>query len=148
MNQQKGFTLIELVMVIVILGILASFAVPRFADITVDARKSALNGLAGGMKAAAALAKSTALVQSKSSGASVSMDGATILMSNFYPIASTTGIGAALTDTTGFTPDASGLTNAIDYRLNASPTPSSCYVRYTSNASTPPTITTVETGCS
>lgn len=147
MIQQKGFTLIELVMVIVILGILASFAVPRFADITVDARKSALDGMAGGMKAAAALAKSTSLIQSKSSGASISMDGATILMSNFYPTASTGGIGAALADTTGFTAVASGST-IVHYRLNASPTPASCYVSYTSNSSTPPTITTVVDGCS
>lgn len=147
MNQQKGFTLIELVMVIVILGILASFAVPRFADITVDARKSALNGIAGGMKAAAALAKSTSLVQSKSSTGSISMDGATILMSNFYPTASTAGIGAALADTTGFTAVGSG-TTLVDYQLNASPNKDLCYVRYVSNASTPPTITVEDSGCS
>lgn len=145
MNQQQGFTLIELVMVIVILGILASFAVPRFADITVDARESAINGMAGSMRAAAALAKSTALVQSRSSGATISMDGVDILMSNFYPTASTGGIGAALADTSGFTAVASG-TTIIDYRLIAAPTPATCFVRYISSASTAPSISVSE-GC-
>lgn len=127
MIQQKGFTLIELVMVIVILGILASFAVPRFADITVDARKSTLRGLEGSLRSGAALAKSTSLVQSKSSGASISMEGNTIPMSNFYPTAS--GIQQVLLDTSGFAFTTSG-TVATFEKIGAT-TPSSCKVTYT-----------------
>jgi len=47
MNKQSGFTLIELIMVIVILGILAATALPKFVNLSADARQAALTGLAG-----------------------------------------------------------------------------------------------------
>lgn len=52
MKTQKGFTLIELVMVIVILGILAAVAIPKFADLTSRAEISAENGIVGGLRSA------------------------------------------------------------------------------------------------
>lgn len=65
-NQTKksstGFTLIELIIVIVILGILAVTAAPRFINITGDARESVLNGLAGSLKSAAALQHDVAII--------------------------------------------------------------------------------------
>jgi len=94
----RGFTLIELVVVITILGILAAFAVPKFLSLDTAARVAAVQGLGGSVRSATALAHSMSLVNN----GVVTMDGAAITMVNGYPAATALGIQATLQDTSGF----------------------------------------------
>jgi len=57
MNKQSGFTLIELVIVVVILGFLAVTAIPKFLDLTDQAKEANIEGMAGGFATAASLAR-------------------------------------------------------------------------------------------
>lgn len=59
----KGFTLIELVVVIVILGILAATAAPRFIDLTSDAETASIEGVAGAMRTAVSLVNSRSIIK-------------------------------------------------------------------------------------
>lgn len=64
-RKEKGFTLIELVMVIVILGVLAAFALPRFADLGDDAAMATVEGARGAVRSASAMAHSMCLARTE-----------------------------------------------------------------------------------
>jgi MSHA pilin protein MshA len=101
MKMQKGFTLIELVIVIVILGLLAATALPRFSNLTTSARVAALNGVAGSLRGAASISHATQLANGLGSNTAVNMDGEIINMTNGWPTA--VNVSNVLTDFTGFT---------------------------------------------
>ena len=96
-RRSLGFTMIELVLVITILGIIAAFAVPRFADLRSSARDAALEGMVGGLRSAAALAHSVSITQGLAPNDPVQMEGQAISMVAAYPDAQGMADAAQLT---------------------------------------------------
>ena len=130
-NRQSGFTLIELVVVITILGILAAFAIPRFTQLDSQARIAAVTSLGGSLQSASALAHAQYLA-SGTAPATVTMDGQAIALTNGYPSQTAAGIQNAIQDLSGFTATVAG--TAVTFAKNGAPTPATCSVTYTASA--------------
>ncbi|KYN25341.1 MSHA biogenesis protein MshA [Vibrio cidicii] len=101
MKRQGGFTLIELVVVIVILGILAVTAAPRFLNLQGDARDATLKGLQGAIQGAMGISYGKAAIKGIESKQYVAASATVTSIDNIpysfgYPIATSAGIGSTI----------------------------------------------------
>ncbi|UWZ99320.1 type II secretion system protein [Vibrio splendidus] len=146
MRRTSGFTLIELVAVVVVLGILSVIAAPRFLGLQSDARAAALEGLKASMEGAASIVYGKAAVAGVenlpvSDGQSTLVEG--VVTDYGYPTASETGIGTAVQGLIGDNSDwkqlgshtESVLNEVIVYSFANAEESETCVVIYRSNAS-------------
>lgn len=116
MKKQNGFTLIELVIVIIILGILAATAVPKFINLQDDAKKSAMTGVEAALHSAANIVYSKAAiegVETSLTGDYVDVDSKQIPVVLGFPTANAAGIGEAV-ELSGFTVGGVAANPALD----------------------------------
>ncbi len=136
-NRQAGFTLIELVVVIIILAALAAVALPRYINLGLEARIASVNAVAGGLRATVAVVQSRYIVNGNNAATSVTMLDSTVVTVNALtgiPVGTAAGIGSALqagnsaAPVDGYTTDYA-VPTAVTFRITP-PNTANCQATY------------------